>query len=160
MQMTTTFTEGGAQSPTLGMRVSPPHFPLTQTPDWNGSIFLMCISFSLIVHQLLLHLVKISRITDFLNLLIVLIFSRNKPHSFLLLIFFLNFKNNNLVNYCFVEKILNTPEIASWALYMSPGDNTAVMNSETKRTKRGRLKQEAQHRYLFATPRYHRWPCL
>lgn len=28
---------------------------------------------------------------------------------------------------------------------MSPGDNTAVMNSETKQTKRGRLKQEAQH---------------
>lgn len=35
---------------------------------------------------------------------------------------------------------------------MSPGDNTAVMNSETKQTKRGRLKQEAQHRYRFATP--------
>lgn len=32
---------------------------------------------------------------------------------------------------------------------MSPGDNTAVMNSETKQTKRGRLKQEAQHRYRF-----------
>lgn len=30
---------------------------------------------------------------------------------------------------------------------MSPGDNTAVMNSETKQTKRGRLKQEARHRY-------------
>lgn len=32
---------------------------------------------------------------------------------------------------------------------MSPGDNTAVMNRETKQTKRGRLKQEAQHRYRF-----------
>lgn len=32
---------------------------------------------------------------------------------------------------------------------MSPEDNTAVMNSETKQTKRGRLKQEAQHRYRF-----------
>lgn len=32
---------------------------------------------------------------------------------------------------------------------MSPGGNTAVMNSETKQTKRGRLKQEAQHRYRF-----------
>ena len=52
-----------------------------------------------------------------------------------------------------------TAEIASWALYMSPGDNTAVMNSETKQTKRGRLKQEAQHRYCFATPWYHRRPC-
>lgn len=32
---------------------------------------------------------------------------------------------------------------------MSPEDNTAVLNSETKQTKRGRLKQEAQHRYHF-----------
>lgn len=34
---------------------------------------------------------------------------------------------------------------------MSPGDNTAVMNSETKQTKRGRLKQEAQHRSFCNT---------
>lgn len=39
--------------------------PLPKPPDWNGSIFLMCISFSLIVHQLLMDLGKISRIIDF-----------------------------------------------------------------------------------------------
>lgn len=164
MQMTTTFT-GGVESATSKTRVvsfpCPP--PLPKPPDLNGGVFLMCISFSLIVHQLLTYLGKISRLIDFFGFGSVYsnCFLQKQATLVLLLLdfFFFQFFKNNLVNYCFVLKMRNTPEIASWALYMSPGDNTAVMNSETKRTKRGRLKQEAQHRYCFATPWYHRRPC-
>lgn len=66
MQMTTTFT-GGVESATSKTRVvsfpCPP--PLPKPPDLNGGVFLMCISFSLIVHQLLTYLGKISRLIDF-----------------------------------------------------------------------------------------------
>lgn len=125
----------------------------------------MCISFSLIVHQLLMYLGKISRLIDvfgFGSVYSNCFLQKQATLVLLLLDFFFSFFQffkNNLVNYCCVLRMWKTAEIASWALYMSPGDNTAVMNSETKQTKRGRLKQEAQHRYCFATPWYHRRPC-
>lgn len=51
-----------------------PARPCSNHQNWNGSIFLMCISFSLIVYQLLLYLGKISRITEFFFFFLVCFF--------------------------------------------------------------------------------------